>query len=120
MGALQLATAGLVAPEMQITTESSVAGYLNCMQTAIASTTGFFGSDLRVDYTSLLALADSPQALIDELNLVLAAGQLGTASQSTLRTAITAMTTGSDANRLNRVRAAVLMVLACPEYLVQK
>ena len=34
--------------------------------------------------------------------------------------ALAAMPAGTDAQRLNRVRAAVLLVMACPEYLVQK
>jgi uncharacterized protein (DUF1800 family) len=116
----ELATAGLVSPEMQIATETSVAGYLNFMQTAIGSSTGFAGSDLRVDYTALLALASTPDALVSELDLVLAAGRLGSTTRTVIVNAVTTMSSGTDAQRLNRVRAAVLMVMACPEYLVQK
>ena len=115
-----LASAGLVAPEMQITSETSVAGYLNFMQTAIGSSTGFLGSDLRPDYASLLPLADDPNALVDALNLTLAAGRLGDAAQRTIRDAVTAMTTGTDTHRLQRVRAAVLLTMACPDYMVLK
>jgi uncharacterized protein (DUF1800 family) len=115
-----LASAGLVSPEMQIATETSVAGYLNFMQTAISSTTALAGSDLRPDYTVWLPLAGDPSALVAELNLVLAANQLGAAALSTLVSALVAMPAGTDAQRLNRVRAAVLLVMACPEYLVQK
>jgi hypothetical protein len=116
----ELASAALVSPEMQITTETSVAGYLNFMQTAIGSTTGFAGSDLSVDYAPMLALSNAPDALVIELNLVLAANRLGTTALSAIIIAITAMPSGTDAQRLNRVRAAVLLVMACPEYLVQK
>lgn len=115
-----LAAAGLVSPEMQIATETSVAGYLNFMQTAIASTTTLAGADLRPDYTVWLPLAGDPVALVTELNLVLAANQLGAAALATVVSALAAMPAGTDAQRLNRVRAAVLLVMACPEYLVQK
>ena len=68
-----IGSAGLVAPEFQITNESSVVGYVNYMQRAVSTGIG----DLAADYTGLLALADDAQALLDELNLVLAAGQIG-------------------------------------------
>jgi uncharacterized protein (DUF1800 family) len=112
------ASAGLVSPEMQITTETSVAGYLNYLQSVIGATGGITGSDLRSDYAPLLALADSPDALVDELNLLLAANRIGTLSRATLLGAVAAMPGGTDAARLNRVRVALLLVLACPEYLV--
>jgi uncharacterized protein (DUF1800 family) len=115
-----LAANGLVSPEMQIATETSVAGYLNCMQTAISAATGILGSDLVVDPSPFLALAANPQALVDELNLVLAAQQLSPTTLATLVGAIGAMPATTDAQRLSRVRAATLLVLACPEYLVQK
>src|SRR4029077_15379696 len=46
-----LATAGLAAPELQIANETSVAGYLNFMQRAVA---GSSVGDVRADYAALL------------------------------------------------------------------
>jgi hypothetical protein len=115
-----LANQALVSPEMQITTETSVAGYLNFMQNAIVSTNGIAGSDLRVDYQSLVLLSTTPEALVSELNLVLAANRLGTTALSTIIAAVTAMPSTTDVQKLNRVRAAVLLVMGCPEFLVLK
>jgi uncharacterized protein (DUF1800 family) len=115
-----LAAAGLVSPEMQIATETSVAGYLNFMQVAIASTTTLAGSELRPDYAAWLELVTSPDALVAEFDLVLAAGALSATTRTTIAGALAAMPVGTAAQRLNRVRAAVLLVMACPEYLVQK
>jgi uncharacterized protein (DUF1800 family) len=112
-----IAGAGLTAPEFQITTESSVAGYVNYMQSVIA---GQRIGDVRCNYAGLLALAGNTRALLDELNLLLAAGQLATGTQATIKTALDAMPVSTDAQRLNRVMAAVLLVLASPDYLVQK
>jgi uncharacterized protein (DUF1800 family) len=112
-----LATQGLVAPEFQIATESSVAGYVNYMQRAIA---GNGIGDVRVSYTSLTALAADSSALLAEVNLVLAAGQLSAATLATLKAALDTITATTDAGKLNRVQAALLLVMAAPEYIVQK
>jgi hypothetical protein len=111
-----IASAGLVAPEFQITNESSVVGYVNYMQRAVSTGIG----DLAADYTGLLALADDAQSLLDELNLVLAAGQIGATNLLTIKTALDGMASGTDAARRNRVQAALVLVLAAPEFVVLK
>lgn len=111
-----IASASLVAPEFQITNESTVVGYLNFMQRLIGS--GI--NDVRADYSALMPLADTGQALLDELNVLLAAGRIGATSMATLRTAIDSMPNGTDSTRLNRIYAAVLLVMATPEFIVQK
>ena len=113
-----IASANLVAPEFQITTESSVAGYLNFMQSAVATVNGVSGSDLKPDYGAWLALAGDPAALVAEANLVLAAGQIGAGTLTTIRDAVVAMPSGSDAALRNRVLATLLLTLAAPEFLV--
>ena len=111
-----IGSAGLVAPEFQITNESSVIGYVNYLQRAVSTGIG----DLAADYTGLLALADNAQALLDESNLMLAAGQIGVANIATMKTALDSMASGTDAARRNRVQAALVLVLAAPEFLVLK
>ncbi|WP_426340582.1 DUF1800 domain-containing protein [Pseudoduganella sp. S-14] len=107
---------GVVAPEFQIVNETSVVGYANFMQTAISRGIG----DVKADYSSLLPLADNVPALVDEINLVLAAGQLGADTATLIRNAVTSMATGTDAARANRVYAALTLVMASPEFIVQK
>ncbi len=111
-----IGTAALVAPEFQITNESSVVGYVNYMQTVVSSGVG----DFKADYTALQALADDAQALLDELNLVLAANQLGTATLALMKPALDGMPAGTATARNNRIYAALVMVLAAPEFLVSK
>jgi uncharacterized protein (DUF1800 family) len=111
-----IGSAGLVAPEFQITNESSVVGYVNFMQNAVSRGIG----DVKADYSTLIPLADNPQALLDELNLLLAAGQLSAATVALMRGALATMASGTDAARLNRVHAALVLVLAAPEFIIQK
>ena len=111
-----VASAGMVAPEFQLTNESSVVGYINFMQTVVSRGIG----DVKGDYSALLPLADTAQLLLDELNLVLAAGQLSTATLSLLKGAIDTMPAGTDSARTNRIHAALTLVLAAPEFIIQK
>jgi uncharacterized protein (DUF1800 family) len=111
-----LGSAALVAPEFQIANESSVVGYVNFMQRAVAGNVG----DITPDYGTLLAIADDARALIGEISLVLAANQLSTATIAALVTALQTMPSGTDATRRNRINAALVLVLASPEFIVQK
>lgn len=111
------AAAGLTVPELQIANETSVAGYLNYMQRAIA---GSGIGDVRADYTRLLAMATDTKALLDELNLVLAAGQVPAARIAELKTALDTITSSTETGRRNRVHAALLLILAAPEYIALK
>ncbi len=127
------------APEFQLVNESSVGGYLNYMQNMVlrgqyvnspevpqsqyvagAPTNGY---DITAAYTAELALVLDATALVARLSLLLCAGQLSAATQTLIVTALNAtpLTAASlPAAKLNRVAAAVLMVMASAEYLVQK
>ncbi|WP_260481685.1 DUF1800 family protein [Sphingomonas sp. J315] len=105
-----IATAGLVAPELQITNEISVVGYVNYMQAVVNNTT-----DLRTDYGSISGIAGDSAALVDRINLWLAAGQLSSATVTAIRTAV-----DSSTNPNNRIAIAILLTMASPEYLTLK
>jgi uncharacterized protein (DUF1800 family) len=119
-----LATANLVAPEFQITNEPTVAGYINFMQSMISSGTAYnsatSANDVTAPYTAELALASDASALVKHLNLHLAANQVSAATETAISTAVASIAISSSSGPLNRVRAAILLVMACPEYLVQK
>jgi hypothetical protein len=57
---------------------------------------------------------------VGQLDLVLAGGQLETATRTAITTAVGAMATGSDTARRNRLYAAILLVMASPEFLVPR
>lgn len=107
----ELATSGLVAPEFQITSEPSLIAYVNYMQAIIQNGAG----EAKPDYSALASLAGDSQALLDELNLLLAAGQINATVIGQMKTALDSIT-----NTTNRIYAAVLLVMASPDYLVQR
>lgn len=111
-----LAAAEVTAPEFQLTNESTVVGYANFMQGVVANGVG----DVRADYSPWLSLAADPARLVGDLNQVLAAGQLGADSCATIGMAVATMPGRNEAQALQRVQAAVWLVLCTPEYLVLK
>lgn len=123
-----LASAGLVAPELQITAEPSVTGYLNFMQEAINSGVGD-GRDIKPDYTRELALAADAGALLDRIDLLLMHGSMPARLRGPILTAVNGVSipaaTGSNAAQVaaaqaNRVKLAIFLTMASPAYLVQK
>jgi uncharacterized protein (DUF1800 family) len=128
-----IATAGLVAPELQLAHEVSVAGYLNTMRNWVPINTGA-GRYVRQNYAAEQAVADNPAALVDRVNLLLAAGQMSDATKTLITSAVTSRAipapvtsngnvtnqTAIDNAKNDRVYIAVFLTLASPDYLVQK
>ena len=134
------AAASLVTPEMQIANETSAAGYVNHMRDNIASGVGQFNAtvggvtrnrrDLQADYSAELAVAADAAALMDRV-----LGKLTYGNTSALRTEIidavgrivipVLTANGSnqssvDSAKRARVNAALLLVVAAPEFQVQQ
>jgi len=134
-----LSQAGLVVPEMQLTHELSVAGYMNYIRTWTSIDTT---RDIQQDYSAEIALAATPADLVERMNLLLFSGTMPDA----LRTQITAAVTSRaipaptlppgtpasgvtptptnqaqiDAAKRDRVYLAVFLSMASPDYLIQK
>jgi hypothetical protein len=111
-----IATAGRVAPEFQITNEPSIIAYINYMQALIVGGAG----EAKPNYSALTAIAADSQALLDELNLVLAANQISAATIAQMKTALDTIATSTSTGINNRIYAALVLVMASPEYLVQR
>ncbi len=109
-----IASNGHVAPEFQITNEPSMIAYINYLQSVIVNGAG----EARADYSSLTAIGADSQALLNELNLVLAAGQIGAATLAQLKTALDTISVTTSAGLNNCIYAALVLVMATPEYLV--
>jgi len=119
-----IATAGLVAPELQIVNEVSVVGYSNFMRSAVQNGLGS-GSprDIQPDYTAELALADDADRLIDRVDLLLTAGRMSADTRVLIRNAVNSIAmpaTNQTTARQNRVNLAVLFTVSSSDYLVQK
>lgn len=132
------AARGLAVPEMQITHETSVAGFVNYMRDNVASGVGQSNGtingvalnrrDLQADLSAEIALATDPAALVDrvlaKLSLTTASASMRTDMVDTVtRIAIPAgtasNTTQVEAAKRSRVNAALLLAVASPEFAVQ-
>jgi uncharacterized protein (DUF1800 family) len=114
-----LVTAGDVAPEFQIHNETTTAGYLNFLTSVLKD--GY--SDVKPSYSHVLGIAHNSRELLDWLNLYLSANQVSDATITLIQGALDAQTvtaTSPDAAKLDRIYNAVLLIMACPEYLIQK
>jgi uncharacterized protein (DUF1800 family) len=111
-----IATAGMVAPEFQIANEQTVVAYINFMNTLVNGGIG----DFKADYTTLAAFAADSTALIDEVNLILAAGQLSSATVASIKSAVDSIQATTANGPSNRVKVALLLTLASPDFLMVK
>jgi uncharacterized protein (DUF1800 family) len=122
-----MAAAGATAPEFQIINESKVsqwANWINELNLLATDPTQFPWMDWQVDFAAERALAPEAGALVQRLNLLLAAGQISGANAQRiveiLELGSTVTSASDDAARRWRVIAAVTLVMNCVEYLVQK
>ncbi len=135
------AAGNLVAPEMQITHETTAAGWVNYMRDNVAAGVGQNNGtvngvvlnrrDVRPDFSAELALATDPVALVDRVAGKLTYGSAGSVLKTEISTAVAglaipALNSGGtnqaaiDTAKRTRVNAAVLLMLASPEFQVQK
>lgn len=114
----EIAAAGLVAPEFQITTSNSIVGVSNLIDFVILAE---FVTDspepfsaVSLNYDEYTNIATDVNALLDRLDIVLTAGTLDAATRQAIATVITDL---DDANL--RVRIAIYMFLLSSDYAVR-
>lgn len=118
--ATQASENDLVAPEFQIADEVSVAGYVNFLLQANEGR-AFWTEDITADFDAEVELADEPTELLDHLDLLLTAGQLGSGTRELVLNALESIPISEDLqSRSNRVQTAILLIMASGEYLIQK
>jgi uncharacterized protein (DUF1800 family) len=134
-----MAARGATAPEFQIINESSVAQYVNMLEQHLlegvwvhapdrpdydfATPSPASGYDMPVDYSRETPLAHSTRELVTRLNLLMCAGQLSAGTVDRIVAALDAEPIdiyASQRSRHIRVARALMLVMVCPEYLVQK
>lgn len=127
------ASVGLLTPELQIVNETTVAGYVNFMAGLVhhgVGRSGFDGKaprqDIQLDINSSnqhpwLALADQPVELVREVDLALMYGTMpATLARKIADTLAAIQGPDSAATRRERVRAALLLTVASPDFEVQR
>ncbi|GAA0770048.1 DUF1800 family protein [Ideonella azotifigens] len=132
----EAAQRSLTLPEMQATTETSVAGYATAMMNILANGAGVkvtvgttTGLDVQTDYSADVALAANADTLARKVCDRLITGTPPAALITGMTEAINSIAipkaTASNADKvaaakLNRVRAALLLAVTSPEFIVQK
>jgi uncharacterized protein (DUF1800 family) len=121
-----IATDNLLAPEVQMTNVSSVVGFINYLQNDIgASATD--GPDIFSSYATEIGLANTPDQLLDRVNLLLMSGQMSSTLYNQILSAISAIPvpaggsqTDINAALMSRVQTAIYLTAASPDYAAQQ
>jgi hypothetical protein len=106
----------MVAPELQINNEVSAISYVNFIQVTMRDGQG----DVKANFTEFVAKATDSQALLDLINLRVAANQVSAATIAQIKTAIDSVATTTPADLANRVSIATVLIMSSPEYLILK
>ena len=112
-----LANNGLVAPEFQITSETTAISSANYLHGLIYGGLGSGTARITLDLSSVQALAGDPSQMIAYLNTLLMAGEMSTDMQAILLTDVNAIPARDAAER---ARSAVEIVVTSPEFVIQK
>lgn len=134
-----MATSGKVAPEFQLVSEQQVMDYLGAMfgpirngfniveaslpESVSAGPGTTITNDIKANYAAELLIAHDALALLNRLDVLLTAGQLKPATRSLILGALASpvvLPTSSASVKLNRIAAAIFLIMASADYLVQK
>jgi hypothetical protein len=106
---------------MEMTDVSTVVGYLNYMQSAIGGN-ATTGPDVFSNYSTEIALATTPDQLVDRMNLLLMAGEMDATLRGQILSAVNSIAIPSgdqdaiNAALLARVETAIYLTMASPAY----
>ncbi len=121
----EIADAGLVAPEFQITTDTAIVSTSNDLAGRVLY--GHVGNpyadadEMLIDLTAAEALADQPSRLIDHYDLLLMHGQMPPAMRRVLLDHVEAIGPAYNPDwRLDRARDALALILTSAQYAVQR
>jgi uncharacterized protein (DUF1800 family) len=132
------AAAQRTAPELQITHETTVAGYANYLRSGLQSGFGQNGvnwtaprRDVQLTLPTEAALADRPAELVEHVANKLLGGAVNDGWRAEVLAAVESITlpllkpdlsnqTQHDTARRNRARVAVFLAAVAPEFLLQK
>jgi uncharacterized protein (DUF1800 family) len=114
-----IAAAGKQAPEFQLLNETSTAGYINFLQ----RTTRVGYNDVKPSYAYLITIAHDTGAVLAWLNLRMSANQLLSGTLNTVKAVMNSYkvtASSADSTKLDMLATACMLIMASPEYLVQK
>jgi uncharacterized protein (DUF1800 family) len=117
--------AGLVAPELQIASESAVLGYANFVASALEYGWGDWHDkarqrDMVFQLQGWLPLAGNPEQLLDSLARRVLGAPLPAEARGTALAGLQTMPSDTEAQKLARVRAAALLIAVSPQFTVEQ
>ncbi len=113
----RLGRAGLISPEFQITNDTQIIGSTNQMRDIVYRGFGWNEDEIKLTLTDYLTLANTPLALVDELNLVLMSGQMPTQMKTIIVNTVSQLPAN---NPTERVRTAIHLIVTSPQFAIQK
>lgn len=121
----ELGKKNLTAPELQIINETTTAAYYNNLAHLLRHDIGHYKNwrelEIKLDYSEFEGLArSSVGTLIDELNLRLTANQLSDETLTLIKDTVNNMKSSTDEDVLNRIKAAIYLIMSSYDYLLQK
>jgi uncharacterized protein (DUF1800 family) len=113
-----MADAGLVAPEFQITNETTVVGTLNFFAKVVREK-GYGWGERRsaLDYAPLESIANDPAALVGWVDTMFTGATMDATTRASMLKAVQAI---SASRRGERVRAALLLAMIAPDFVIQR
>jgi uncharacterized protein (DUF1800 family) len=112
--------AGLVGPEFEVTTATSIVATANNMTGAISGGWGSGNDTLKIDYPGLASLAATPSLMADYLNLVMTTGAMTAATRTQIINAVTLIPQTGNAWQSDRWKLAIFVLFNSPEYVIQR
>ncbi len=109
---------GLVAPEFQISTETTMVSSYNIFHSLMYSWEDQWG--MKLDFASWRTLAEDPAKLIARINTVLCNGRMGEATRSRLSTLLQRIPVPEYEGAGARLSAALMLMAMSPDFVVQK
>jgi len=110
--------AGLVAPEFQITTDTTVITSANKIRSAVYQQPNPNNPDAIVlNLSTQTLIASNPAALVDSLNVLLMGGQMSSSMRNIVVNAVTQIPATS---ALERAQTAIHLIVTSPEFVIEK
>jgi uncharacterized protein (DUF1800 family) len=114
----EISAAGMVAPEFQSTTETTMVGGLNFFARLIRDGGyGYKENQLKLDFALFDDVAGDANALIDRINLLFMNQSITQATRTSMMRAINGIDVKS---KTERIRAALTLASISPEFVIQK
>jgi hypothetical protein len=114
-----LAASGLKGPEFQMMNESNAIGVHNLVGSSMMHGLTFRKEGPQVDLSRWVALADRPEALVDDLDLLFTGGVMSAATKQQILEVLRKYD-GSPAGLRSRALVAAYLTTVSVDYLVQK